>query len=58
MIEDKIQKAIKPIMSVYAQIELEIIEKIAEHFKLNEEFINSDYWHFEKLKEFFTFYYI
>ncbi len=51
MIEDKIQKAIKPIMSVYAQIELEIIEKIAEHFKLNEEFINSDYWHFEKLKE-------
>lgn len=51
MIEDKIQKAIKPIMSVYAQIELDIIEKIAEHFKLNEEFINSDYWYFEKLKE-------
>lgn len=51
MIEDKIQKAIKPIMLVYAQIELDIIEKIAEHFKLNEEFINSDYWYFEKLKE-------
>lgn len=51
MIEDKIQKAIKPIISVYAQIELDIIEKIAEHFKLNEEFINSDYWYFEKLKE-------
>lgn len=51
MIEDKIQKAIKPIISTYSQIESELIEKIAEHFKLNEEFINSDYWYFEKLKE-------
>lgn len=51
MIEDKIQEAIKPIISIYNQIELELIEKIAEHFKLNEEFINSDYWYFEKLKE-------
>lgn len=51
MIEDKIQRAIKPIISLYSQIELEIIEKIAEHFNLNEEFINSDYWYFEKLKE-------
>lgn len=51
MIEEKIQKAIKPIISIYSQIELDIIEKIAEHFNLNEEFINSDYWYFEKLKE-------
>ncbi len=51
MLENKIQKAIKPIISIYSQIELDIIEKIAEHFKLNEEFINSDYWYFEKLKE-------
>lgn len=51
MIEDKIQEAIKPIVSIYSQIELELIEKIAEHFKLNEEFINSDYWYLEKLKE-------
>lgn len=51
MIEDKIQKAIKPIISIYSKIELDIIEKIAEHFNLNEEFINSDYWYFEKLKE-------
>lgn len=51
MIEDKIQEAIKPIISIYSRIELDIIEKIAEHFKLNEEFINSDYWYFEKLKE-------
>lgn len=51
MIEDKIQETIKPIISIYSQIELELIEKIAEHFKLNEEFINSDYWYFEKLKE-------
>lgn len=51
MIEDKIQNAIKPIISIYSQIELDIIEKIAEHFKINQEFINSDYWYFEKLKE-------
>ena len=51
MIEDKIQRAIKPIISIYSQIELDIIERIAEHFNLNEEFINSDYWYFEKLKE-------
>lgn len=51
MIENKIQSAIKPIIRIYSKIELELIEKIAEHFKINEEFINSDYWYFEKLKE-------
>ena len=51
MIEEKIQKAIKPILSIYSKIELELIEKIAKHFNINEEFINSDYWYFEKLKE-------
>lgn len=51
MIEDKIQKAIRPIISIYSQIELDIIEIIAKHFNINEEFINSDYWYFEKLKE-------
>lgn len=49
--EEKIQTAIKPILSLYNKIELELIEKIASHFNLNEEFINSDYWYFEKLKE-------
>ena len=51
MLENKIQSAIKPIISIYSKIELELIEKIAEHFNINEEFINSDYWYFEKLKE-------
>ncbi len=51
MIENEIQSAIKPIISIYSKIELELIEKIAEHFNINEEFINSDYWYFEKLKE-------
>lgn len=51
MIEDKIQEAIKPIISIYSKMELELIEKIAEHFKVNEEFINSDYWYIQKLKE-------
>lgn len=49
--EDKIQNAIKPILSIYSKIELELIEKIAKHFNINEEFINSDYWYFEKIKE-------
>lgn len=51
MIENKIQSAIKSIISIYSKIEQELIEKIAEHFNINEEFINSDYWYFEKLKE-------
>ena len=51
MIENKIQEAIKPILSLYNQIELDIIEKIAEHFNINQEFINADYWYLEKLKE-------
>lgn len=51
MIENKIQSAIKPIISIYSKIELELIKKIAEHFNINEEFINSDYWYFEKIKE-------
>ena len=51
MIEDKIQNAIKPIIAIYNQIELDMIAKIAKHFNLNEEFINSDYWYLEKLKE-------
>ena len=51
MIEDKIQNAIKPIISIYSKIELDLIEKIAEHFKKDEKFINSDYWYLEKLKE-------
>lgn len=51
MIEDKIQNSIKLILTIYSDLEIELIKKIAEHFKLNEEFINSDYWYFEKLKE-------
>lgn len=51
MIEDKIQNSIKPILTIYSDLEIELIKKIAEHFKLNEEFINSDYWYFKKLKE-------
>lgn len=51
MLEDKIQNAITPILNIYSKIELELIEKIAKHFNLNDEFINYDYWYFEKLKE-------
>lgn len=50
-IEDKIQEVIKPIINSYSKIENDIIEKIAEHFNKNEEFINADHWYFKKLEE-------
>lgn len=51
MIENKIQEAIKPVIAIYNDIEMDLIERIAEHFNINEEFINSDHWYFQKLKE-------
>ena len=51
MIENKIQEAIKPITNLYEKIEIELLDKIVEHFKLNQRFTNSDYWYLEKLKE-------
>lgn len=51
MIENKIQEAIKPITNLYEKIEIELLDKIVEHFKLNQRLTNSDYWYLEKLKE-------
>jgi len=50
-IDKKIEKAIKPITKMYSELETELLIKIAEHFKINEEFINSDYWRIAKLNE-------
>lgn len=40
------------IIEYYKELELELLKKLIEHFKFNNEFINSDYWYIEKLKEF------
>ena len=50
-IDKKIEKAIEPIVKMYSELETELLIKIAEHFKINDEFINSDYWRIAKLNE-------
>ena len=49
--EDYINKAIEPLLEMYQKIENDLLIKIAEHFKINEEFLNSDYWRIQKLEE-------
>jgi len=50
-LEDKIEKAIKPLIDMYEQIENDLLIKIAGHFSVNSEFLNSDYWRIQKLQE-------
>ena len=48
---EKIEKAIKPLTEMYEKIENELLVEIASHFSINDEFINSDYWRIKKLQE-------
>lgn len=50
-LEDKIEKAIKPLIRMYEEIENDLLIKIASHFSINDEFLNSDYWRIKKLQE-------
>lgn len=50
-LEEKIEKAILPLTEMYSQIEMDLLIKIARHFSINEDFINSDYWRIKKLDE-------
>jgi len=50
-LEDKIEKAILPLTEMYSQIEMDLLIKLARHFSINEEFMNSDYWRIKKLDE-------
>ncbi len=50
-LEDKIDKAIKPLINMYERIENDLLVEIASHFLYNEEFLNSDYWRIQKLNE-------
>ena len=49
--EEKINKAIEPLVKMYEEIENDLLIKIAQNFKINEEFLNSDYWRIKKLEE-------
>lgn len=49
--DEKIEKAIKPLLEMYERIENDLLIKIASHFSINEEFLNSDYWRIKKLEE-------
>lgn len=50
-LEDKIEKAIQPLLEMYEEIENDLLIKIAGHFSTNDEFLNSDYWRIKKLEE-------
>ncbi len=49
--DEKIEKAIKPLTNMYEDIENELLNIIASHFSVKEEFLNSDYWRIKKLEE-------
>ena len=49
--EEFIDKKIQKVIDIYENIENELLLKIVEHFKYNEEFLNSDYWRIKKLEE-------
>lgn len=50
-LENKIEKAIKPLTEMYEKIENDLLEEIASHFSYKSEFLNSDYWRIQKLDE-------
>ena len=50
-LEEKIEKAILSLTKMYEEIENDLLIKIASHFSMNAEFLNSDYWRIQKLDE-------
>lgn len=50
-LEEKIEKAILPLIKMYEEIENDLLIKIASHFLHTGEFLNSDYWRIKKLDE-------
>ena len=49
--DKKVEKATESLILMYEDIENELLNKIASHFSVNEEFLNSDYWRIKKLEE-------
>lgn len=49
--DTKIEKAIEKLLVMYEKIENDLLVKIAGHFSVNDEFLNSDHWRIKKLEE-------
>lgn len=44
-------EAIKKLLNIYSELETKLLDEIVKHFKINEEFTNSDFWRVTKLEE-------
>lgn len=51
MRDEEIEKIVEKLVKAFSEIETDLLTMIAEHYKINDSFINSDHWRFEKLKE-------
>lgn len=49
--DHKIEKALKRVIDMYTKLEDDLLKTIAKHFRLEDEFQNSDYWRVKKLQE-------
>ena len=45
------EEALKKLSNTYSELEMKLLDELVQHFKINEEFINSDYWRIQKLEE-------
>lgn len=45
------EEVFQKLINIYSELETKLLKEIVKHFNYNDEFINSDYWRFEKLKE-------
>ena len=45
------EEVIKKLLNIYSELETKLLDEIVKHFKINEEFINSDFWRIDKLEE-------
>ncbi len=45
------EEALKKLLNTYSELEMKLLDELVQHFKINEKFINSDYWRIEKLEE-------
>lgn len=44
-------EAIKKLLNIYSELETKLLDEIVQHFKINGEFVNSDFWRVTKLEE-------
>lgn len=49
--DELIEKRVAKVVELYSDIETDVLEILARHFRDNKEFLNSDYWRIQKLEE-------